>query len=453
MNLQAVRAFQLPENAAGYSANVCLGGDKRGFAFLSSSNWQDPGEELFHLPKDRLTISCFDDAGRKLWEKRLGEGVLPGIWFCPMVAVDMDGDGRDEIYFVNNRSDAPFSLFQRRLEALDTLTGETVGSWQWPDRTRELSMSKCYRFYLTVGYAHGDPVLITSQGCYTDMYLQGWGKGMVQLWEKAIPESAPGPRASHLTPVLDLNGDGVDEIFWGERVLSVETGEELFDFAPDFHGHSDILIPFLDYADNAMYVYTCREDHETPGQKRVNVFRADGSLVWGAVDSGHMHSGWVATVLDDYGKLAMAEHHEWRRNVGGDSHDGMTMHTLECYFFNAVTGEPVAFPLSFPAGEASPADIDGDGYSEFIHGNAVYNRKGEKLAEFRGGRMRCGRILAEYPGEQIMTVENGLVRIYADRDAQDSDIMKRRLSYGFPALLQKLTASGYNCYNALASCL
>ena len=62
-------------------------------------------------------------------------------------------------------------------------------------------------------------------------------------------------------------------------------------------------------------------------------------------------------------------------------------------------------------------------------------------------------MLEEYPGEQLMTVENGLVRVYADLDAKDSEIMRRRLSYGFPTLLQKLTASGYNANHALASCL
>ncbi|MBR4429106.1 MAG: hypothetical protein IKS78_07090 [Clostridia bacterium] len=453
MNLTPVREFQLPAEKHAFSANVTLGEGRRGFVFLASASWQDPGEELFHLPSDRLYIYCFDATGELLWEKRLGVGVLPGIWFCPLAAMDMDGDGKDEIYFVNNRSDAPFSLFQRRLEALDPLTGETLGSWPWPDRTRELSVSKCYRFYLTGGYANGSPVLIASQGCYTDMYLQGWGKGMVKLWEKFIPETAPGPRASHLTPVMDLNGDGIDEIFWGERVLSVLTGEELMDFAPEFHGHSDLLVPFLDYATGEMYVYTCREDHESPGQKRINVFNADGSLRWGAADTGHMHCGWVATALDGFGKLAMAEHHEWQPNTGDSSDSGMTMHTFEKYFFNAVTGEPITFELPFPAGEASPIDVNGDGYSEFIYGSKVFDRFGKYLGEFRGGKVRAGRILEEYPGEQIMTLENGTVRIYADLDAEDSDIMKMRLERGFPLFLQKLTASGYNAYNALASCL
>ena len=453
MNFTAVREFRLPAGQHGYSANVSLGHGERGFVFLTSSSWQDPGEELFHLPSDTLHILCFHDNGRLLWKKDLGAGVLPGIWFCPLAAIDMDGDAADEIYFVTNNSDAPFSLFQRRLEALDARTGKTLGQWSWPDYTRELSLSRCYRFYLTAGYAHGEPVLITSQGCYTDMYLQGWGRGMKKLWEKAIPESAPGPRASHLTPVLDLNGDGVDEIFWGERILSVLTGEELFDFAPEFHGHSDILVPFLDYKTDEMYVYTCREDHETPGQQRVNVFCADGRLKWSAVDTGHMHVGWVATALDGYGKLAMAEHHEWAPNTDAGSKDGMTMHTFEKYFFNAVTGERLDFTLPFPAGEASPADLNGDGYSEFIYNNRIYDRFGGVLARFRGGRIRAGRILEECPGEQLMTIEDGTVRIYADPDAADSEIMKKRLQRRFPLLLQKLTASGYNAYNALASCL
>ena len=79
------------------SANADLG-NRKGMLFLYSDGpATDPGEELFHLPKDGLEILCFDDSGALLWSKKLGVGVLPGIWFCPMAAVDMDGDGRDEV--------------------------------------------------------------------------------------------------------------------------------------------------------------------------------------------------------------------------------------------------------------------------------------------------------------------------------------------------------------------
>lgn len=454
MNMQIVRSFDVPHGCC-YSVNVDLGGGKRGFVIVNSDSFRDPGEELFQFPTDRLRIYCFADDGTKLWEKELGVGVIPGIWFCPVIALDLNCDGVDEIYFINNYSEAPFSLFQRRLEALDPVTGETLGTWQWPDHTRELSLSKCHRFYLTAGFDHGKPVLITSQGCYTDMYLQGWGPGMVKLWERAIMESDPGPRASHLTPVMDLNGDGTDEIFWGERVLNVATGEDVYNFAPNFHGHSDILVPFEDYQTGKNYIYTCREDHETPGEKRVNVFSEDGTLTWGAVDHGHMHKGFVATLGDNYRKVCVASHHEWQPTRDGSSRDGMVMHEGETYVFDALTGEQLEFSFPVPIQHCVPVDFNGDGYAELLYGNTIYDRKGNVIGQIEGqwGQIRCGKILDEYAGEQLMIRCGNRVVIWADQDAKDSDVFKHRMENTFPHLLQKLTASGYNSYDALVACI
>ena len=93
-----------------HSATVKLG-DKEGMLFLTTpGGGVDPGEELFHYKGIQNTwLVMFDMDGNKLWEKELPDGVLPGIWFRCAVALDMDGDGYDEIYFINNTG-APFSF-------------------------------------------------------------------------------------------------------------------------------------------------------------------------------------------------------------------------------------------------------------------------------------------------------------------------------------------------------
>ena len=80
-------------------------------------------------------------------------------------------------------------------------------------------MSHSYRFFITGGYVHDKPVLVTAQGTYRDMYLQGYGEGMEKRWDIKIPYDDGGARSSHLCPVLDFNDDGVDELFWGERLI------------------------------------------------------------------------------------------------------------------------------------------------------------------------------------------------------------------------------------------
>ena len=62
----------------------------------------------------------------------------------------------------------------------------------------------------------------------------------------AVPPCSdePGARASHLTPILDFNEDGI----------------------------SDITVPFADIETGKKYICTCREGHEVPGEQRVSVF-------------------------------------------------------------------------------------------------------------------------------------------------------------------------------------
>src|SRR5688572_30046228 len=71
----------------------------------------DPYDEMFFFPTDTLKIALWTTEGERLWERDLGRGVVPGMWFVPVFPFDLDGDGRDEIYFVNNTNPQhPLSL-------------------------------------------------------------------------------------------------------------------------------------------------------------------------------------------------------------------------------------------------------------------------------------------------------------------------------------------------------
>lgn len=415
----------------------------------------DPWPELFDFPRDTLKMALFSESGMLLWERDLGTGVIPGVWFAPFISFDLDGDGTDEIWFVNNLNPhLPFSLNSRVLERIDPHSGKTTGTWPWPDNTIDDSMSHSYRFYITGGYVHGSPVLVTAQGTYAKMYLQSHDAALQKRWDIVIGEDG-GARASHLCPVLDFNGDGVDELFWGERLISLEDGRELFCADKGrYLGHSDIVFPFVDSTTQKQYIYTCREDFEQEGEPRVVTYDNQGQRVWTAVESrGHMHNGWLANIGSDCRKVAMAM--RINRVVIDNAIRDIEP---EDFYFDAVSGAPLESPLPFNGSEYMPVDFDGDNCHEFyaISGDSagwVRDVDGAYIAYLGGEQVRSGKLLA-HGGEQMMLFypQEGTVRIWGDACAQEVPAFTQRYEGPYHALMQHFMGTGYNHINSHVSC-
>ena len=105
------------------------------FVYSSQPNL-DPWPELFDYPQDTLKMVLYTENGIPMWERDLGPGVIPGVWYAPFISFDLDGDGVDEIWFLNNLNPRlPFSLNARVLERIDPCSGKTTGQWDWPDNT------------------------------------------------------------------------------------------------------------------------------------------------------------------------------------------------------------------------------------------------------------------------------------------------------------------------------
>ncbi|MDR1734259.1 MAG: hypothetical protein LBR73_05210 [Oscillospiraceae bacterium] len=472
MNIRTIAEYDLGRPLGQVrSIPIQLGTEESVLFVFSAEKNVDPGEEYFHYPQDSLKIALFTRRGERLWEKDLGPDNIPGVWFVPVIAFDLDKDGNDEIYYVNNINRGhPFSIVGRQLQKLDARTGEPCGAWPWPRYTEEEKLSLCYRFYLACGYVQGEPVLITAQGCYTNMYLQAWNSGMTPRWTRNILDAEPGCRASHVCPVLDINKDGTDEILWGERAVSLHDGTDLFCCDREsFHGHSDIVIPFIDHSNDNLYIYTCREDDDGHGIPRVVVYDSQGNRVWTDMTRGHMHFGWLAHTAD--GITAMAA------RVDVSEVDGH-MHSAEPIrkFYNAFTGEeaapPVrAVPASYPiktaeqgtacAGDAHtklrlldiyPIDFDGDSIDEFFDKDGIIlNSAGEILARAEGEPIRMGKVFADVPGDQLMLFTPGrqTVQVWGCPETIESEAYKKRHSTGFHTFNQKLMATGYNNINSV----
>ena len=101
--------------------------------------------------------------------------------------------------------------------------------------------------------------------------------GYVAALGAHIAASDPGARGSHMCPIVDLDGDGVEELMWGERCIELDGGRELFCADRDtYRGHSDIVQPVLDRETGRWFFYTCREsDPQT--SPRVALFDDQGA--------------------------------------------------------------------------------------------------------------------------------------------------------------------------------
>jgi hypothetical protein len=310
---------------------------------------------------------------------------------------------------------------------------------------------------MVAGYEKGEPVLVTCQGTYGNMYLQGWNNNMEPRWDIVIKDSDPGPRASHVTPVIDINNDGVDELFWGERIISLDDGHEIVCLAPNYVGHSDLIAPYLHPEnDDDWFIFTCREGDERPDQKRVYVFKPDGSVVWSAVDVGHMHTAWLANIKGEkegtYRKISMSMQETFVPDDCGFNHE-----VTGVFFHDAYTGEEVTFKLPYAGYKVLPFDLNGDGYHEFFVTDAsgrgdILDCEGNKIAHIdECGAYRFGKML-DLPGEQIMVANGTCFEIWADLDAVDGEVMKRRYKRPYLKFMNKLMATGYNSEGTQVAC-
>ncbi len=442
--LDVAVTFQIGQELGQLRAAPLELGSERGLVVAYGADFDvDPYHEMFFYPKDTMKLAAYTLRGERLWVRDLGRGLPPGMWFCPVLPFDLDGDGVDEVWHVANPDvDHPFAISKYRLERRDARTGELLGAWPWP-RVPAQPISYMFRNFILGGRVHGQPVLITAQGTYGRMQLQAWNPDMTKRWEHVILADSPGARGSHMSPIVDLDGDGIEEVMWGERRIELDKGRELFCADRDgYRGHSDVIQPFLDQRSGRWLIYTCRENEST-NAPRITVYDDRGERVWGALDFGHIDMGWVAH-LDNPRDFTAIGIRIGNKTLGpaGRFHSG-----VEEFVFDAVTGEPKTLP--FAVFRTVPVDLNGDGVHELVYGGPgasgdVIDAKGNRWGNVGGTVALAARIL-DYPGEHVVAFDKaGTVRIWRDLDARDTSQSLRRYRHPFYKANTRLTASGSN---------
>jgi len=404
----------------------------------------DPYVEMFFFPTDTLKLMLFTETGKVLWRRELGRGVVPGSWFCPFYPFDFNSDGVDEIWFVNNTDDEhPLGSKGRCLERIDALTGKTMGQWPWPKSAPRQSLSHVFRNFILGGYVKDEPVLVTAQGTYGPMKLQGWKPDMTLRWEYNIDRSKPGASGSHMCPVVDINNDGIDEVLWGERCIELDTGRELFCADRDVYSeHSDVIQPVYDHSKNRWFIYTCREGAQQLSP-RVVLFDDKGKRVWSDIDYGHMDVGWAARIGENGEHIVMAI------RIGSKTAGpkGFFRQDMEEFSYKAFTGQK--YPLPFSTYKTLPVDLNGDGIHELAKSSdgeisLIIDGRGKVLGKVTGSAVIASKFI-DHPGEQLLCyTSDGTLRIWADENAKDSPDAIQRYNNPFYKASQALTATGSN---------
>jgi hypothetical protein len=307
-------------------------------------------------------------------------------------------------------------------------------------------MSHSYRHMLLGGQVEGTNIIVAVEGTYGTHSLQAFGPGLKALWSLKLDHTkAGGCQGSHVTPVVDINNDGSDEFFMGERCLSLRDGTELFCCDREsWTGHSDIIQPVFNRTENKWYLWTCRESFQNRGP-RLACFDNCGNRIWSSVDSGHMDTGWAARLGPNGEPIVLGvKVGEKTRTAEGERRTGVVEYT-----YDPFTGK--SSDLGFKAYTTIPVDLNGDGIHELVKGyfegdGTVMDHRGRVLGK-TGGLSAIHSHFSGKPGEQILSYHHdGKVRIWRDRNAADTPAAKARYESRFYRTNQKLTGVGYNLF-------
>ena len=416
---------------------LLLGDGKPGFVTVFSEEKSiDPYEGSFTFPKDTPKIAVFDAEGKELWRRELPY-TIPGVWFMPLLPMDMDGDGCDEIYYVVNTCKRPFDYDGYHLERADARTGEVTGSWRWPAPSHNQANSYKWRFLLVGGHADdGSPVLVTVQGTYREIRMQAWNADMSRRWKVEIPDDGHGARGSHSTPIIDLYRDGREQFLYGERCFSFDTGKQLFILDGEiWNEHSDLVQPWWNEAAGCWCFFTTREKGDNGKLPRAVMFDQSGRHMWEIAECrGHYHHGWVGN---------FGPHGEWIAMAGRYPLRGEDLPAKSCIArtYDAVTGEEVR--IDFPI-KGTVVDFNGDGIHELYTDGKLYDRTGRVVLTTGKGILVAAKKVLDLPGEQLVVVSSkGRIVFWADRNASETPLQQARFDTAVYRDNVRLSSVGY----------
>ena len=303
----------------GYIANDASVGDVDGdgvyeiFLHLAGKG-KDNSQAGFTDPP---IIQCYTMKGTFLWEINLGKNIREGAHYTQFMVYDLDGDGKAEVAMKtadgtidgkgvvigdsskDYRNEKGYILSgPEYLTVFNGLTGAAISTVDYnPPRhpssltptTEELKSTwgdgygnRMDRFLACIAYLDGiHPSLVMCRGYYTRTVLAAWDLKNKQLTHRWVFDSNnPGDKAfagqgNHNLTVADVDGDGKDEIVYGQMTID-DNGKGLYTTGI---GHADALhVSDLDPSRPGLEVFSIQERFGDAGAN----FRdaKTGEVIW-----------------------------------------------------------------------------------------------------------------------------------------------------------------------------
>jgi len=382
----------------------------------------DPG--TFRRSQDTYKFEAYDGkTGAFLWRYDLGWNMDMGIWFTPAIVYDLDGDGKAEVAMKSSsyagtlaESFAEEGSFIMKgpeyCTILDGATGKEIDKVDWITRGNGTEWgdnrgNRVNRNQIGIAYLDGKtPSLLVCRGTYTMMKIDAYNlvnKKLTKVWSWFGDNETPQVRGQgfHGMHIFDVDGDGKDEILFGDAVLD-DNGKILWNMNM---GHPDICyLADIDYDRPGLEIFYAFE----AAQKQNGICLVDpatGKIIWG-ID-------FPITHLHDWGMLGDIDSTE----------PGMELFAMEkdqskSFLYNSK-GKLLSDGKELGGGHTARALYWKDGpikifypFSYRPNGNPLMEYKGAKIGEIPGQILAIADVLGDWR-EEIITAMEGEVRIYS----------------------------------------
>ena len=374
----------------------------------------DPWHKYWYKSPETYKIEARLADGKMLWKKDLGWNIERGTWYSPIIAADLDGDGRAEVAAkIGPEKDmrdeeGKVQSGGEWVAVFNGMTGQEIARAPWPDRDAFNSYNKASRNQIAVAYLDGKtPCLITLRGTYGIMLAEAWmledGK-LKELW-KYSNKDLWGPvwgQGAHNCICVDVDLDGRDEIILGSLTLD-DDGSILWTTGkghPDAHYYGDIdpKHPGMEIA----YVIETRQ-RKSGGLNLVDA--KTGKFLWELqTPTRHVHARGICSDLDVM-NMGM--------EIYGADADGHKL-TENRWLFSA-DGKIIrkGTDVNYKFGVAC-VWWDADLQRELFRGRAMNYDGGNASLKMPGSLMQVADVVGDWR-EEVICSDKGEVRIYTTR--------------------------------------
>ncbi len=371
---------------------------------FNTDPYQQPG--YWKKSEDTYKLEAYRHDGAFLWRYDMGWAIEEGIWYSPIVAYDLDGDGKAEMYCKAGEGDpreptGHVKSGPEYLVKIDGLTGKVVKRVPWPNREGFDDYNYYSRNLLGIAYLDGrHPSLIVIRGTYKIIKVQALDAELNQIWywEASGEYAKYRGQGMHGMHAADVDEDGRDEIVLGSAVLD-ENGKPLWNIAK---GHPDACyVADIDPARPGLEIFYGIE----PGRQSNTVCLVEaktGRQIWGSPEvTVHVHDqGMVGDIIPEEPGMEC---------YAGEAKGGSN------YWLYAASGKLLNHENM---GELSPKAIYWlEGPTKVLvlrgkSGGRLVRYNGPQVGEFQGTIVGVADCLGDWR-EELITSLNGEIRIYS----------------------------------------